>query len=308
MKICMIGLGSIGRRHITNIDMILSQRKIEYQIDALRSRPTELNDDINNLVTKQYFNIGDLPSNYDIIFITNPTNMHYNMLNEVQNKTKHIFLEKPVFEHCNYSIDSFISSKEHIYYVACPLRYTPVIRYLKEHVIEKRVFSVRAISSSYLPEWRKNVDYRKVYSSIKSLGGGVSLDLIHEWDYLIYLFGEPEKVKRMCGKYSDLEIDSDDLSIYVAKYKDMLVELHLDYFGRYNVRKLELYCSEYVIEADLLNQIIIFKGKEEKKLAFNKEDFYVNEMNSFFDMVLCKKENLNNINQALRTLKVALED
>ena len=73
--------------------------------------------------------------------------------------------------------------------------------------------SARVICSSYLPDWRPGVDYRTVYSAHKALGGGVTIDLIHEWDYLVDLFGVPQKLYNFKGTYSDLEIDSDDLSV-----------------------------------------------------------------------------------------------
>ena len=66
------------------------------------------------------------------------------------------------------------------YYVACPLRYNAVIQYIKDNIDLQDVISVRSISSSYLPDWRPGVDYRKTYSAKKELGGGVSIDLIHE--------------------------------------------------------------------------------------------------------------------------------
>ena len=56
------------------------------------------------------------------------------------------------------------------------------------------VYSARVLCSSYLPGWRPGVDYRTVYSAHKDMGGGVTIDLIHEWDYLVELFGKPEKM------------------------------------------------------------------------------------------------------------------
>ena len=85
------------------------------------------------------------------------------------------------------------------------------------------------------------MDYRTVYSARKALGGGVTIDLIHEWDYLVELFGVPEKLYNFKGTYSELEIDSDDLSVYIAKYPTLLAEVHLDYFGRGYRRSIELF-------------------------------------------------------------------
>ena len=62
-------------------------------------------------------------------------------------------------------------------------------QYVKNNVDLSKVYSARAISSSYLPDWRPGQDYRTTYSAHKDMGGGVSIDLIHEWDYLSWLFG-----------------------------------------------------------------------------------------------------------------------
>ena len=111
-------------------------------------------------------------------------------------------------------------------------------------------YCARVICSSYLPDWRPGVDYRTVYSAHKALGGGVTIDLIHEWDYLVHLFGVPQQLYNFKGTYSDLEIDSDDLSVYIAKYPTLLAEVHLDYFGRGYRRSIELFCRDGSYLAD----------------------------------------------------------
>ena len=60
---------------------------------------------------------------------------------------------------------------------------------------------------AHLPRLAPRVDYRTVYSARKALGGGVTIDLIHEWDYLVDLFGVPEELYNLRGTYSELEID-----------------------------------------------------------------------------------------------------
>jgi len=306
MKICFIGLGSIGTRHLRNIAQLLNQRNVSYRIDALRRGNATIPDDVAVLLHKEYREVDQLPDDYDIIFITNPTSLHYETVQSVMDKTKHMFIEKPVFEACNYNMEHLSFKDKGVYYVACPLRYSPVIQYIRELIKDEKVLSVRAISSSYLPDWRKGVDYRKVYSAKRELGGGVSLDLIHEWDYITYLFGMPEKVYNINGHYSELEIDSDDISIYMAKYKDKLAEIHVDYIGRKTTRKLELYCEEDVVSGDMITNTIHISGKYEKEIVLEKEDIYINEMNYFLDIIFNKADNSNDINHAYQVLELAI--
>lgn len=305
MKICFIGLGSIGVRHLRNTITILKQRNISYSIDALRSTGKALPEDLACLLHMQYQEISQLQDDYDIIFITNPTSLHYETMQRVMNKTKHMFIEKPIFESCAHSINDLPIKPGGIYYVACPLRYSPVIKYISDFVKTHEIYSVRAISSSYLPQWRKGIDYRNVYSAKKSLGGGVSLDLIHEWDYITDLFGMPEKVFNLNGHFSNLEIDSDDISVYIAEYTDKLVEVHLDYIGRKTTRKLELYGRDFVLCADLIENKIVITASEEKTVLLEKEDIYINEMNHFLDIISGTAANGNDIQHAYQVLKLA---
>ena len=173
-----------------------------------------------------------------------------------------------------------------VYYVACPLRYNAVIQYIKDYIPANEIISVRSISSSYLPDWRKGQDYRQTYSAHKDMGGGVSIDLIHEWDYLTYLFGWPRKVESMIGKKSDLEIDSDDYAIYFAEYLDKIIELHLDYFGRKTIRTIELFTRDDTIIGDIVNNRISFLISG-RTIDFHEErdDFQRRELEYFIDQI-----------------------
>lgn len=145
-------------------------------------------------------------------------------------------------------------------------------------------------------------DYRKVYSSQKELGGGVSIDLIHEWDYLSYLFGFPEKLYNLQGKFSHLEINSEDLSIYIAKYEDKLLELHLDYLGRVSKRELEIYMDDDILIGDFIKKEIRY-SKSNEKFVFNHIDPYMEEMRYFFKLIK-EKQNKNFLIKAYDLLKM----
>lgn len=287
LDVCFVGIGSIAKRHIKNLNDICKEDGIDLSIDAV-TRSGKITDSLMaEYINCAYSKISEVSKIYDAVFITNPTVLHISTLEEISEKGKNFFIEKPIS-----SVNQVESAKAYrcksnaVYYVACPLRYNAVIQYIKENINADDVISVRSISSSYLPDWRPNQDYRDTYSAHKDLGGGVAIDLIHEWDYLTFLFGTPKSVKSYVGKKSQLEIDSEDYAIYIAEYNDKIVELHLDYFGRRTIREIMLFTVEETIIGDIANNKILFL-KCGKQLDFNEErdDYQKRELKHFLDMI-----------------------
>ena len=220
LKVCFVGIGSIAKRHIKNLKRVCHNRNIHLDVDAVRRK--------RNAVEETALGIRDVYTDYkcqqeqyNVIFITNPTEFHIDTLNDLALHGRHFFVEKPIASIVQIDLaEQFRQKNGSVYYVACPLRYNAVIQYLKENIQPQDVISVRSISSSYLPDWRPGTDYRNTYSAHKELGGGVSIDLIHEWDYLTYLFGFPDRVQCILGKKSNLEMDCEDVAIYKGEYKE----------------------------------------------------------------------------------------
>lgn len=306
MKILFCGLGSIGQAHIKRVQLVLEQHNVPFVIDAVRTTTRQLPHNISALLNKTYASIADAPDDYDVAFVTNPTAQHYDTVIALAHKAKSMFIEKPVFNRADIDIAALGLQAGQVYYVACPLRHHPVIHRLRELIAQTHVSSARAISSSYLPDWRPGVDYRQTYSANRALGGGVTLDLIHEWDYLISLFGFPEKVNMFAGHYSPLNIDSDDVAVYIAQYEHMLLSLHLDYVGRAPIRNIVLYADDEVIVGDILanNVTHVMSGVVE---TLPEIDFHLMEMKYFIDCVLVgQHDNMNTVRHALDVLNVAL--
>ena len=290
-KICVVGLGSIGKRHIRNVSKALKARGMEPVIDVLRSgKGTTPEADLADLIRTVAYSMDDLEEQYDAAFITNPTVLHYETLRQFAGRTEAFFIEKPVFHTSDLDPAKLGLDEGTICYVACPLRYTSVIRKVKEEIDFAKVLSVRAESSSYLPDWRPGTDYRKTYSASKALGGGVSIDLIHEWDYLTYLMGMPEEVHAVIAKVSDLEIDSDDIAVYIGRYEDKVVEVHLDYFTREPQRQLTIKTNEKTYVFDLIE---------------HRDTFQMAEIEHFLDIAEGKAANDSTMEDAIKVLKIA---
>jgi hypothetical protein len=107
-------------------------------------------------------------------------------------------------------------------------------------------------------------------------------------------------------KVSNLEIDTEDIAIYIAKYNNMLLELHLDYFGRFPIRELMIFKEDETIIGDIYNNRIIFKN-EDKIIDFNEQrnDYQVEELKYFFKLINKEIENINDIQNAVNVMKLA---
>ena len=303
MKALFVGVGSIGKRHIKDFYFACQSNGCVPIIDVLRRKISDLGD-LDAYISRQ---IIDLTSfDYDVAFITNPTSLHFDALLKCKDRAKFYFVEKPIFD--NYRRDiSVLGINDFNTYVAAPMRHTSIYKKLKEIVDSNHVFSSRVICSSYLPDWRKEIDYRNVYSARKELGGGVNLDLIHEIDYIYDLFGDPLSVQGISGLYSDLDISSNDLCALILEYKDKICEVHLDYFGRKTVRMCELYTHEGTFVADFIKERIIYPDNSIVNCHIIDNEEFINEMNYFVQFVSGKVQSINPPSLALKTLQIAMK-
>ena len=189
-----------------------------------------------------------------------------------------IVVEKPLF-HKFYDF----KPKKNKYYVAYNLRYHPIIKFIKNKFYNKKVFYIEAESSSYLPLWRKNINYQNSYSADRSKGGGTILDLSHEIDYLFWLFKELKLKKIITKKISNLKIQSDDFTLILGSLKgNEIVKIKLTYFNIRATRILNICFKDNVqIYADLLTSKLEIFTKNKKKLLNSRNLVKLNQQKIF---------------------------
>jgi len=304
MKILIVGLGSIGKKHIDAIKKVLPNA----DIFALRSKKTvEKYLDVTNL-----FKFEEISSeNFDFAIIANPTSEHKNTINQLTQFGFLLFIEKPVFSALDsVEVINSISDKRISTYVACNLRFLDSIKFIKGKLKTprlKKLNEVNVYCGSYLPDWRPNKDVRKSYSANKELGGGVHLDLIHELDYLYWLFGIPKEVKRNFKSQSSLTITAFDYANYILDYEGFCANVILNYYRRDPKRSLELVFEDETWNVDLLknqitcNQQVIFSS--EQRIS----DTYQNQMEYFLNCLEAKTNTFNTIFDAYHVLKICLD-
>jgi predicted dehydrogenase len=305
--ILFFGLGSIGKRHLE-----LLKKNYNYEIYAYRTK----RDKPNKLVKNIYDFDDALKIQPDIVFITNPTYLHINTaLSCLRAGIKNFFIEKPL-SHSLEKLDLFADEVKRagaLVYVGYVMRHNPMIKYLKKLMEEmnQNIFYSQTKSSSFLPKWRSGVDYRKVYSSKSEQGGGVLLDLSHEFDYNQYLFGKIKSITGVYGKISNLEIDSEDFCDVFLKFEsDIFSTIHLDYFSNIDKRLIRILTFKGEILADLINKEIIIdsnQGIKKKKFNFEINDIFEEQLKYFLDGVENQSKEIDNLKETKELIEKILE-
>lgn len=305
MKVLIIGLGSIAKKHIAAINQLDESA----EIFALRSNPNSKSD-LSGVV--DIYNLNDIKVSYfDFILISNPTSEHFSTIQQLVEFNIPLFIEKPLFSEINEETQILVDEIEKkgiTTYVACNLRFLDCIKELKTLLKEEKINEVNVYCGSYLPDWRPGVDFRTVYSANKEMGGGVHIDLIHELDYVYWLFGNPDQTNSFFSNTSSLQISAYDYANYLWTYKTFSASIILNYYRKESKRSIEVVTDNGTYYVDLLKNFIEFNNKcifaSQKRIT----DTYYSQIEFFVENILKSKEKFNTIEEANTILKLCMKD
>lgn len=329
LNIAIIGLGSIGRRHIVataEIDNINLSGVVDVSSDAENFCKSNEIPFFNNL--KALTN--DI--HIDGVIISTPTILHVDVALEALNLGLDILIEKPisakVSEACE--IISIANKKGCKVLVAHQRRFYPLVLKTKEIIKSGKIGQVLGLSGIwglrkdleyFDPSWRRDVS-----------AGPVITNLIHEIDCLRFIFGEIETVSsfstNLVRGYQKEDVVSTNLKFKSNLLGNFLItdsgsspwswetdlgeNINLPKLGQSSVRiigtegslefpniKLWSYKNK-TLNNDWKDNII----KED--IAMKEFDPYVSQLLHFRDVINRNVEPITNAEDATETLKVAL--
>ena len=285
-KVLIFGFGSIGIKHA---NLLRRLKKISNVLIFSKRRNKKFNSTNHILDILEY--------NPDYILVCSETYQHHQSIKIIEKnfKNKIVLVEKPLFHKslkCSF--------KNNKYYVGYNLRFHPVIKFLKNKIKQKEIFSVSIFCNSFLPKWRKNIDYFNSYSSSKKRGGGVLLDLSHEIDYLQWLFGKDIKIEYK--KISNLKIKSEDIAQVIGKIKSINFYLNLTYFSRFEERRIIIDSKTETIIGDLINCNIKILNNNNLKIIKFKNNIYQTYVDQHLAILNNQSKNLCSIKDAKNTV------
>ncbi len=249
--------------------------------------------------------------------VCTPPSSHIAIANLALENGLHVFIEKPLSNSLD-GVDGLIrkaKKKGLRVAVGYNLRFNKGLGKLKELLdagaIGKPLYA-RIIVAQYLPDWRPWQDYRKSYTSSRSMGGGVLLDSSHELDYARWLLGEAEGVTCVAKKVSGLEVDTEDNADVILELKSGAVaNIHMDFVRRGYRRGCEIAGEKGNLELVFGEKVEWFDGETKETKTFDvgadPNEMYVEEIRNFVDCIQHKKEPRVDAEEGRKTLLLVLK-
>jgi len=259
MKICVVGAGSIGKRHIKNLiesngaDSGTGRTKIQViEPDVSRwmgSSHLEFYSSFDDLPDWRWDSLKkEMGGKPDGVIVCTPTHLHAECALPFLKHGIPVLIEKPLAHDLKSA--TLLAPYHRLIRVGYTMRYHPAMEFISEHLEAIGTpYYIQAEVGQYLPDWHPNEDHRNWYMAHKDQGGGAALDLSHEIDtvqwlmnsIILYASGSSVRV-------SDLEIDSDDLTMIQGRLLNGVhFQINQNLLDRTYNRKLRIVGSENTI-------------------------------------------------------------
>ena len=307
MRVVIIGLGSIAKKHIAALRGIDPKTEIY----ALRSGLSK-HEEPGVSSFYELDQVGKIDP--DFILLSNPTSKREEVLKELVGFGKPLFIEKPALSSLNSAnlLQAAFIKSELLTYVACNLRFHACLVFMKGYLSteQPQINEVNIYCGSYLPGWRPGQDFRKTYSALPDLGGGVHLDLIHEVDYAYWLFGAPARSNSLLRSASSLDVASVDYANYQLIHPRFTINAVLNYYRRDYKRTLEVVTDEETINVDIAANTVT---SSVQGVLFSSEttilDTYPEQMKYFVSLLKDRTlSNMNSFSEGVEVLKIILDE
>jgi predicted dehydrogenase len=313
MKILVVGCGSIGQRHIKNLNYLgydhidaadVNREHLEFVSDNFRVR--RCFDDYKKVVKR---------NSYDIGLVSTPPAFHIPVALDLASRGINLFIEKPLSNSLEKveELLTAVSKNNVVAMVGYNQRFNAGIQELRKNLKKVgTVHFVRAELGQYLPDWRQWQDYRKNYTARKELGGGILLDGSHEIDYVLWLIGKKVKhVKVFTNRLSSLDINVEDcVDIYAEFETGAVATIHLDMIERGYNRYCKIAGEKGTIKWDFSTRTFSFYDGENKTTtrkvfeSFDMNQTYIDEMKHFIDCIAKGHKPLVSLKDAVKVLEI----
>jgi len=301
MKFLVIGLGSMGKRRIRNLQHL--QAGEIFGFDPREDRRTEAATKYG-IETFADVNQAFESVRPDAFVVSTPPDLHVRYAKMALENDCHYFSEASVVDDEMDELIALAQSKPNLVAApSCTLRYHPSIQTIKKLVDDD--FGTPLLltyhSGQWLPDWHPWEDYRSFYVAKRATGACREI-VPFELSWLTWIIGPVAAVAGMRNKLSTLDVDIDDAYQVLLKFESgALGHLLVDVIARSPVRYFRLCSERATIEWDATGtkQVRIFRAGGEWEIIpeperiqepgyVYSENPYIDEMKDF--IAACRQE------------------
>jgi predicted dehydrogenase len=245
----LIGYGSIGRRHLTNLHAlgVTDWAVVRSGAGALPFEPPGPVRTYTDLTAALE---AERPT---FAVVANPTALHLPTTLACVQQGCAVLVEKPVSHRVDGLVELAREAAAHTAPVLAgfQFRFDPGLRRVAELLAAQAAgapIHVRASWGEYLPDWHPWEDFRTSYAARRDLGGGVHHTLCHPLDYLAMLFGHPTVEAAFLTEHGPLDLDVAEAADVRLRFDGgVTAEVHLDYWARPTKHEIEVVCTRGTI-------------------------------------------------------------
>ena len=289
--IAIVGLGSIGRRHLR----LLKNIRSNIEVTLVRSgKGQECPEE--GMATRSVGTIAEaIDAGVQAAIISSPSTLHLPQAEELAKAGVHLLVEKPLSHSLN-GADAFLteaSARGIVGLTGYSFRYDQAAIKFAEMLRKGqpgRLLHARVECGSFLPDWRPNQDYRKSISARLDLGGGVLLELSHELDYVNWFFGRMKSVYTHLNYSGTLGLDvEENAEMILINTQELPVSVHLDFNCRHATRHCTVYGTSGTLAWDAIERRVDWWPVEGKARVicfdFGYDDMYARQLIHFLDSI-----------------------
>ncbi len=316
MKALLVGLGSIGKRHLDNLRQIVPGARTT----ILRHRQTSESSSITGAGERVVYDLDDaLATDPDFAIISSPAPHHLETARSLARHGVHLCIEKPISDRME-GVDDLIETcrrRRLVLMVAYNLRFYEPLLAMRQEIRRGRIGRVlgfHAEVGQYLPDWRPATDYRRSVTANRDRGGGVLLELSHELDYARWLMGDVSAVSSVATRIGDLEVDVEDLAEVTLCFRNGAVgHIHLNMLQRNASRSCRVIGTDGTLTWDAeAHRVAMYCGRARTwsdihpASELDRNEMYIDEMRHFLDCVAGRCSPRVTGTDGKRTLEIAL--
>ena len=293
MKVAQIGTGGWGKNHTR----ILSQLGVLTAVcDANKERSKEYSEKYS---VNSYDSVDALldSENFDAAFICTPTSTHSQIANQLIQKKKNVFIEKPLTYLSEEGEDLLELAKKNNVIMTCGYieRFNPAVDLVKNYVKSKKYGEL--VMLEFHRENRMPLHIKDV---------GIIYDTsVHDIDTAMWLFDDTPQVD--FARAGSINHEHEDFATIMLGFKDNKVAIiSSNWITPTRVRNFNAVCTEGIISSDFISQEVRIETKNDTEIPRNeKQEPLQLEIQNFLGAIEGKNELRVKPEQAVNVTKIA---